>query len=147
MNDADESLPDELLGELLKPLRETTAPAEAEIANRLAVQTALAKQVRPTWWQRSIAVPIPIAIAATIALIVTVAALLRPLPTQPIATIKSRGRTDISTAVERAKEAQAVNEPVRPAWRITQSYIRTFLSPAGAAGFVKPNAKENRNDS
>ena len=44
MNEPDESLSDDTLQELLKPFREATAPATAQIANRLAVQQALSKQ-------------------------------------------------------------------------------------------------------
>jgi len=145
MNDPDESLPDEMLSDLLKPFREATIPAMAQRANRLSVERALVKQVRPPWWRRSIAVPIPAAIAATIALIVATAALLLPLPNQ---TDVAQGSLNLVADRKSENSSSAIsvlNTPTRPAWHVTQSYIQSLQSVAGA--FVESKAKENRNDS
>src|SRR5262245_44838464 len=78
MNDPNENFPDELLEDMLQPLRNAQPSAETRAANRSAVQLALAKQLRPAWWRRSIAVPVPVAIAASILLLLATVALARP---------------------------------------------------------------------
>ncbi len=147
MNEPDESLPDGLLHELLKPLREVTAPAAVQMSNRSAVQQALSKQTQQPWWRQSISVPIPLAIAATIAIVVTTVTSLRPSPAKPIAEIESPRPDSAPDAIARPGANPVADDSIRPAWRVTQSYIRSLQALAGAHGFVEPNAKENRNDS
>ena len=74
MNEPHEPLSDELLDDLLAPLRAVTLPDEARTANREAVLRALARRAQPPWWRRTVAVPVPVAIAATVAFVVTAAA-------------------------------------------------------------------------
>jgi hypothetical protein len=147
MNEPDEPLSDDTLQELLKPFRDATVPAAAQIANRLAVQQALSKQARPAWWRRSIAVPIPLAIAATIALVVTIAALLQPSSARQTAVNGRPGPMSEPIAAATSKSHSNSDNSPRPAWHITQTYIHSLPALIGPIRVVEANAKENRNDS
>ena len=147
MNEPDESLSDDTLQELLKPFREATAPATAQIANRLAVQQALSKQARPVWWRRSIAVPIPLAIAATIALVVTIGALLQPSSAQQAAVNGRPSPLSEPIIVATSNSHSDSDNSPRPAWHVTQTYIHSLTALVGPVRIVEANAKENRNDS
>jgi hypothetical protein len=145
MNNPDEFLPDELLSDLLKPFRQATIPATAQRANRLTIERALAIQLRRPWWRRSIAVPIPLAIAASIALVVATTALLLPLPNQTdVAHVTHQLVSDRNSENSHSASSD-LNNPTRPAWHVTQSYIQS--PQLVTVGFVESQAKENLNDS
>jgi hypothetical protein len=147
MNESDEPLPDAELSELLEPLRGVSVPDAVRTANRNAIASTLARQRRPHWWQRSVAVPIPLAVAAGIALVATTIALLfqtsnwrmggadvAPSNTQQVMS------KDLASRI-------AEDRPTTAGWTITRSYIGTLQSlamPQAPADFV---TKENRDDS
>ncbi len=146
MNDPHENLPDELLENLLQPLRDIEVPAEAQSSNRSAVRQALATRARPAWWQRTIAVPVPVAIAASIVLLLAAASIVRPS-----ATGHATDQPSPSVAVQQANHAQpettpASHETAVPTWTVQRSFIRTLTSST-ASGFVATHAMENRDDS
>jgi hypothetical protein len=147
MNEPDEPLSDDALHELLKPFRDATAPATAQIANRLAVQQALSKHARRAWWRRSVTVPLPLAIAATIALVVTIAALLQPLSARQTAVNGRPASLSEPTTVATSKSNSDLDSPHRAPWRITQSYVHSLPAPVGSGRIVEADVKENRNDS
>jgi hypothetical protein len=146
MNDPHENLPDELLEDLLQPMRSVVPPAETQSANREAVRQALAKHIRPVWWRQTIAVPVPLAIAASIALLLAAATLVRP------STVRSSGEQP--SPLTSAQQANPVtqksdlppNETTTPAWTVQRSFIRTLTSSA-ATEFVASSPRENRDDS
>jgi hypothetical protein len=146
MTDPNEILPDELLEDILQPLRSVEVPADAKSTNRVAVMQSLAARVRPAWWQRTIAVPVPVAIAASILLLLAGISLVRPF-TAGRAIEQS---TQISSAQppNDAKQETSVvsNEANTAAWSIRRSFIRTLTSSTGSE-FVASNALENRDDS
>ena len=146
MNDPHENLPDELLEDLLQPLRSVVPPTETQSANREAVRQALALHIRPAWWRRTIAVPVPLAIAASIALLLAAATLVRPS-----AVLNNGEQPSPLTAAQQANPAtQETNliphEKNRPAWTVQRSFIRTLTSST-ATEFVASSPRENRDDS
>lgn len=147
MNDPDESLHDELLSDLLKPMRETAIPVNVQLTNRQAVNRALARDLHRPWWKRSVAVPVPIAIAATVAFAITTIASLRPLSVGLNLGHDTRqiSSNPISENLSQTDTAEHASES--PAWHVTQSYIRSVPTLTGSAVFVESYAKENRNDS
>jgi hypothetical protein len=147
MNDPDEFLPDELLDDLLAPLRAVSVPDEARAANREAVRHALALRARPPWWRRTVAVPVPVAIAATVTLALAVAALLWP----------SWGPTRVDREATRPMQHQFIqtdapaigdrDDLAGPAWSVTRSYIQSLESLANARVPLDSHVKEKRDDS
>jgi hypothetical protein len=120
MNDANDPLSDEAIEDLLGPLRTANLPDELRSANLDAVRRALERRACPPWWQRSIAVPVPLAIAASLALLVTAAAALWP----------SLGKeTDKDTPVPQ-RENVVDSDTAIPRWSITRSYILSIESLA-----------------
>jgi len=146
MNDPHENLPDEMLEDLLQPLRSVVPPAETQSANREAVRQALAMNIRPAWWRQTIAVPVPLAIAASIALLFAAATLVRP------SAFRSSSEQPLPlTATQQANPAtQETNliphESNRPAWTVERSFIRTLTSST-ATEFIASSPRENRDDS
>jgi hypothetical protein len=146
MNDPHENLPDELLEDLLQPYSNVVPPTETQSANREAVQQALSKQIRPVWWRQTIAVPIPLAIAASIAILAAAIAFVRPS-----AVPSSSEQLAPFSAAQRANPGMqetilTPNETTTPAWTIQRSFIRTLTSST-ATEFVVSSALENRDDS
>ena len=148
MNDPNENLPYELLEDLLQPLRDARPPVEAQAANRSAVRQALAKQLRPAWWRRTIAVPIPVAIAASILLLLATIALARPSLLQRDIEERLPQVTAQSLALQSAtpETTTARDDAYKPTWTIQRSFIRTLTSST-ANGFPNSNVMENRDDS
>jgi hypothetical protein len=134
MNDANDPLSDEAIEDLLGPLRAATPPDEVRSANRDAIRRALERPARTAWWQRTVAVPMPLAIAASLALVVTAAASLWPAVSD--SNIPPRQQ---SSRVESAAES--------PGWRITRSYILSIESLAQFQKPLRPETTEDRNDS
>jgi len=62
---------DDEFDEVLSPLRETEPPVEVQAANRAAVQAALATHEPLRLWQRSVAVPMPVALVTAALLLVS----------------------------------------------------------------------------
>ena len=146
MNDPREDLPDELLEDFLQPLRSVVPPTETQSANREAVRQALTKNIRPVWWRQTIAVPVPFAIAASIALLLAAVAVVRPT-----AIGNNGGQPSQLTAAPQANSGTpgtslVPNESTTPAWTIQRSFIRTLTSST-ATEFVASNPWENRDDS
>ena len=79
MNDDHESLSDEAIDKLLAPLRDGGLPRRGAVV-RIAGDSscACARRGQPPWWRRTVAVPIPLAVAASLAFFVTAAAALWP---------------------------------------------------------------------
>jgi hypothetical protein len=147
MNEPCKPLPDELLDDLLAPLRAVTLPDEVHSANREAVHRALARRAQPLWWRRTVAVPVPVAITATVALVVTVAASLWP----------SLGLQRIEREAPRPTQAQFVGTSeapdigtdyaAGPTWSVTRSYILSLESLAKERVSLPPDTTEKRDDS
>jgi hypothetical protein len=137
MNDANDPLSDEAIDDLLGPLRTANLPDELRSSNRDAVRRALERRARPPWWQRSIAVPVPLAIAASLALFVTAAAALWPTLGQA---------ADKDTPVPR-RESVVESDTAIPRWSVTRSYILSIESLAQFQNSFLPEATEDRNES
>ena len=147
MNDPHEPLSDELLDDLLAPLRAVTLPDEASTANREAVHRALARRAQPPWWRRTVAVPVPVAIAATVALVVTAAALFWPsLAPQRIAREEPRSTQAQFVGISAAPDV-GTDFAAGPAWSVTRSYILSLESLAKERVFLPPDTTEKRDDS
>ena len=143
MNDPLEPLSDELIDDLLAPLRAAKPPHDVSSTNREAVQRALARRAEPPWWRRQVAVPVPIAIAATLALVVTAAASLW----------SSSGQRTIARESLQPLRAEAVetydssndelDHAAGPGWSVTRSYILSIESLAKMRCFFPPDVTEN----
>jgi len=140
MNNPDDFLSDEVLEEALAPLRSVAVPEETHEANLAAVHQALAHQIQPTWWRRSVAVPVPLAVAATVAFVFTTGALLKPLVSQGQNHQESPGRTQAELANHVASD---VGEDYLP-WSKTHSFIHSL---ANSQVFNTSTVKENRDGS
>jgi hypothetical protein len=146
MNDPHENLPDELLEDLLQPLRSVEPPIEARLANRDSIRQALAARMRPAWWQRTVAVPLPVAIAASIILLLTAVTLILPSATGDTVE-KSPPLAATQQTNHATPETNSVaGDSTTPAWSIQRSFIRTLTSSTSSE-FVASNALENRDDS
>ncbi len=126
MNDPDDPLSDESLESLLAPLRDMSVPEGLSLANRHAMKYALSRRSQGPWWQRTVAVPIPLAVAATIAMAVATAAALRP-PAGPktVAQESSATPTRASEALDTPDNFLAVTGS-RPTWNVTHHYIQSL---------------------
>jgi hypothetical protein len=147
MNESEGPLNDEMLGELLAPLRDVSIPDNVQTANRYAIARALERNIRPVWWRRSVAVPMPVAIAATVAIVAASVALLVPAVAQ-----KSVGHQVTQTSEARvvAIESDGGLQPAEASpgsWRITRSYIQSLSSLGTTRVVVDFDTKENRDDS
>lgn len=147
MNDPSESLPDELLEDLLAPLRAVNISDEVRAANRDAVRRALTRRERPPWWRRTVAVPVPVAIAATVMLAVTAAALFW-LVTAP----QKADRRATGPMQDRFVETGSASKPGKdyvggPTWSVTRSYIQSLQSPDKLQVPLHLHPKEPRDES
>ncbi len=136
MNDTNEPLSDDTIEGLLGPLRTANLTDEVRSANRWAVRRALQRRAYPPWWRRSVAVPMPLAVAALLALVVTAVASLWPALGNPIhADAPSPPRESV---VESGSES--------PGWSVTRSYILSIESLARMQESFRAQITENRND-
>jgi hypothetical protein len=117
------------------------------VANREAIRRSLARGIRPAWWRRTVAVPIPVAIAATVALAVTVAALLRPAWRPEIVDREATSPTQNHSVEIGSVPDIGSNKVAGPAWSITRQYLQSLESLAGARNSVDSDTKEERDDS
>ena len=146
MNDPHYNLTDELLEDLLQPLHSVVPPVETQSANREAVRQALAMHVQPAWWRRTIAVPVPLAIAASIVLLLAAVTFVRP------SAGSSSGEQSLPLSAARqgnpATQETSITpyETTTPAWTIQRSFIRTLTSST-ATEIDASNSWENRDDS
>jgi len=147
MNEPLDSLSDDVLNDVLTPLRGVTVPDETRLANRAAVRRALESTVQLPWWRRTVAVPVPVAAAAMVALVVTVTAILWPSRTQPsfahTASEPTQGRFN-----ERGPAASSGEENMSSSkWSVTRSYIQSLVSLGRERDIFEVEIKEKRNES
>lgn len=147
MNDSDGLLPDELLDEALASLRSVTPPEELHEANLAAVHQALMHGIEPVWWRRSVEVPVPVAIAASVAFVLTTTALLRsgamPEEIQQV----SPGPKLAVLVVDDADSNFDVYDEAGPNWNVTWSYIHSLESFANSKVNRLPDTEEKQDDS
>jgi hypothetical protein len=136
MNDSDEPWSDEAIDDLLGPLRTAKLPDEVRSANREAVRRALARRACPPWWRRSVAVPMPLALAASLALVVTAAASLWPVFGNSL---------DMDGPLPQRESVVESGSEI-PGWRVTRSYILSIESLARMQDTFRPDVTEKRND-
>jgi hypothetical protein len=146
MNDPHESLSDELLDELLAPLRAAPVPGNVCIANREAVQQALERRVQPHWWRRTVAVPLPFAVAAMLMMAFTVAALLWPGERTHL--VGGELTRPTKAAVLEGNPAERVDRDHQvTTWSITRSYIQSLESLANVRVSSDSLTQEKRDES
>jgi hypothetical protein len=147
MNDPHESLSDELLDELLAPLRAAPVPGNVCKANREAVQQALERRVQPHWWRRTVAVPLPFAVAAMLMMAFTVAALL--WPGERTQTVDGERTRPTQAAVLDGDAAEVVDRvhQLRPTWSVTRSYIQSLESLANVRVSLDSLTQEKSDES
>jgi hypothetical protein len=151
MNDPPESLPDELF-DLLAPLRAVSVPDEARVANREAVRHALALRAWPPWWRRTVAVPVPIAVAATVMLAISMLAISSAALLWSASARHRADRTATGPMQDRFVETGAASKPgtdyaAGPAWSVTRSYIQSLESLSKTRFSLERDAKEKKDDS
>jgi hypothetical protein len=141
MIDPQEPVSDEQIEEMLAPLRAVKLPDHAHAVNMAAVRRALSLRARSVWWQRTVAVPVPLAIAAIVALAFTTVVMLRPL------------RNPLKPDADGARPTQAGGIAISPAtnsggdlaadasWSMSRSYIGSLVN---AHAFVITDSKEKR---
>jgi hypothetical protein len=147
MNEPHESLSDDVLDDLLTPLRGVAVPNETRVANRAAVQQALACRIQQPWWRQTVAVPVPVATAAMVALAVSVTAILWPSRTQPsVAHVVSQPIQD--RVDERGPSDSSGEENVSSSrWSVTRSYIHSLGLMGSGTDIFEVEIKEKRNES
>jgi hypothetical protein len=146
MNDPHDNLPDDVLEDLLQPLRSVELPVKARLANRDSVRQALAARLHPAWWRRTVAVPVPVAIAASIILVLAAITLIRPSAAG--ATVEQPAPLAATQQTDHAapEKNSGIVKSTKSAWSIQRSFIRTLTSSTSSE-FVASNALENRDDS
>lgn len=147
MNDSDDFLPDELIDEALASLRSVTLPEEIHEANMAAVHRALTRRSEPRWWRRSVAVPVPVAMAASVAFVLTAGALLRPFSMPDEFHQVTPGPRQADLVVDDANSNFDEDDQVDPTWSVTWSYIHSLDSIANSKVHWIPDTKEKRDDS
>lgn len=147
MIEPQDSPSDDVLNDLLTPLRGVAVPDKTQRTNRAAVQQALASRVRLPWWRQTVAVPIPVATAATVALAVSVTAILWLSRTlSSVAQVASLPIPDRFN--ERVASASSGEENTSSSsWSVTRSYIQSLGSPAVQGDISEVEIKEKRNES
>ena len=147
MNEPHESLSDDVLNDLLTPLRGVAVPDETRSANRAAVQRALAGRVQLPWWRQTVAVPVPVAAAAMVALVVSVTAILWPSRAQPsVSQVASQPMQERFN--ERGPSASSGEEnKSSSSWSVTRSYIQSLGSLGSGTDNFQVEIKEKRNES
>jgi hypothetical protein len=137
MNDSNEPMSDEVIERLLAPLRDVACSKEVQQANRHAIEQARASRASAPWWRRTVAVPVPLAVAASLALVITAAASLWPAIARSLDAgtphLPEANVTDVSTEI--------------PRWSITRSYILSIESLAKVQDAARAYTMEERNDS
>jgi hypothetical protein len=147
MNNPDDSLSDEMLDKLLAASRLVAVPDETRAANRAAVERALARHVQLPWWRKTIAVPLPAAIAATVALAVTVTVLFWQSHAQP------RGQEVVSQPLEERSALRGSSGGFREEatsrsnWSVTRSYIQTLGAFGNAENHIDLKIREKQDES
>jgi hypothetical protein len=145
MNEPHESLSEDVLDDLLTPLRGVAVPDETRAANRAAVQQALASRIRLPWWRQSVAVPIPVAAAALLALAVSLTAFLWPSRTQPRVAVAQPIQDRFN---ERGPSADIGDKNMSSStWSVTRSYIQSLGLLEGGTEIFEAGIKEKRNES
>jgi hypothetical protein len=134
MNEFDEPKSDAELNELLEPLRSIGVPDAVRRANLNAVSSALAHRNEPHWWQRSVSVPLPLALAAGIALVATTIAIMFQ-------------SANLRTAAGEPAPTVVIDQLPPGKWTITRSYIGTLQSLAMPQAPADFDTTENRDDS
>jgi hypothetical protein len=138
MNEPEDPLTEEMVDELFAPLRSVDCPAEVQRSNRLAIELALARRLSIPWWHRSVAVPLPLAIAASLLLMATAGALLWPAVSGSAVTMDS--------PAFRGNVAATANEE-SPVWNLSRSYILSIDSLSRMENSFRADVKEEQNDS
>lgn len=145
MNDREEPMSDEQIDDLLAPLRAVKLPDGAHAVHAEVVRRALSRGVRAAWWRRTVAVPIPLVIAATLALVFATVALFRPWESKRenrdlLAQTREMG---IATSTDPSRGA---DDAPRAVWRVSRSYIQSIESLANARALLNVDLKEGEND-
>jgi hypothetical protein len=136
MNEPKDTLPEEVIDELLAPLRGIDCPDEVRRANHRAIELAFARRLRTPWWRRTVSVPLPLAIAASVMVMATILALLWP----------AENGSKVVDAHGPQRSATAVNQE-RPVWSVSRSYILSIESLSRMENSFRPDSKDKRNDS
>jgi hypothetical protein len=144
MIDPQESPSDEQIEEMLAPLRAVKLPDQAHAVNMAAVRRALSLRTRSVWWQRTVAVPVPLAIAATVALAFTTVAMLRPLGNPPKPDAEGARPTQAKVIVSGPATNSGSGLAVNASWSMSRSYIDSL---ANAHAFAITDSKEKRDAS
>jgi hypothetical protein len=146
MNEFDEPFFDAELHELLEPLRSVSVPEAVRTANRNAIASALANQRHERCWQRSVAVPVPVALAAGIAVVATTVALVFQAANGQIATTE-KARPSAEQKIAPVAAIGRDEQPASGSWTFSRSYIETLQSLAMPQAPADFDTKENRDDS
>lgn len=136
MNDSHDPNSDDAIDKLLAPLRHVDCPEEVRRANRSAVEVVLSRPSSPPWWRRTVAVPFPLALAASLLLMVTATAAVWPL----------FGRSTEMKAPPQQSVSVTEFNTESPGWSVTRSYILSIESLAQMQNSFRPNATEERNE-
>ena len=146
MNQPDEMPSDEALGELLAPLRNVTVPDAVQAANRAAISVAISRTRRAPWWQQTVSVPIPLAVAATVVLVATMIALSVATSEHVLVQQETGQQMRQQLTVTNPAKADA-EESISEGWTITRSYIGSLSPLATSRISVSNEEKEQGNDS
>ena len=148
MNENDDALPEEVIEDALASFRAANVPAEVEQTNRAAIRRALLRRSWRPWWQRTVAVPVPLVIAAMVTILAMTVWLLHPAPGRESANRNLLPpKPDLVMAPEASEIDRDIDNSVPEAWSISRSYIRTIQSSPSGRVTSEFDKKENRNDS
>ena len=147
MSDSDDHLHDESIDEAIAFLRSVTPPKELHNDNIAAVHRALAHRFRQRWWGKTVAVPVPAAIAATVVFALTATLSVKPF------VVPSTGQKVVpegpqaETVVHHEDSGFGVDNGAGPTWSITQSYIHSLESLNSSKFNWNSEIEEIRDDS
>jgi len=147
MNDSEDLLPEELIDEALASLRSATPPEDLHQANMAVVHQALACRAEPVWWRRSVSIPIPVALAASVVLVLTTTSLLKPWVILGEIQQAAPVSTQSELLVDDFDSSMAEETESSPTWSVTRSYIHSLPSLVNSTNYKTSATEEKHDDS
>jgi hypothetical protein len=146
---AEDAAADEMLSELLLPFRSAKPSAQVKSANRAAIAKALANASRLTWWRRTVSVPLPLAVAAGVAIVAAAIGLLVPRSGNSLVRheeplrIQTWDQTYPASLLPHFTAADSGSD----GWTVSRSYLGSLESLTAVFNPLDENDKEQRDDS
>ena len=128
MSDSDDPLPDESIDEAIAFLRSVAPPKELHKDSIAAVHRVLAHRIQQRWWRRTVAVPVPAAIVATIVFALTATLSLKPLVVPRTGQQEVPAQAQAKSVANNEESGFDVDNGASPTWSVTRTYIHSLES-------------------